>query len=167
MTIVRAVTYIVLPALVASLAPTRALAADCGAERTADQIFAHPYGEPPSGPCPVENAPVDKDRDREHGEHENVLADERGPRQLRTIGVSGLEGGASIAAIGGLIFLASIFLNEGTKGERALHWGGIGLASFGGALFLTGGILVGIDMIMAPAVTPDHKGAEMLVAFRF
>jgi hypothetical protein len=145
------------------LAPSRALATDCQTDRASDQIFAHPYGEPPA-PCPTEAKPAAGSSDVEH---ENILADDRGPRKLRNIGISGMEGGASVAALGGLMLVCSLFLSEQTKGHDVLHWGGIGVASVGGGVFVAGAALVGIDYLMAPAPTPDKKGAQLMLAFRF
>ena len=53
------------------------------------------------------------------------------------------------------------------RSREVFHWGGIGLAATGGTLFLTGGLLLIADFATAPAPTPDKKGAQLLVAFRF
>lgn len=151
-------------ALLAAMVPCRALA-QAHTERAADQIF-HPYGEPPAAaPDPSASAASLEE------EHENVLADSRGPRRLRSMGISGMEGGASIAAMGGLLLVLSLFMDEGTRAERVMYWGGIGTVSVGGAVLVTGGILLGIDALTTPAPIPEGakvaRGARVTFAFRF
>jgi hypothetical protein len=149
--------------------PARSLAADCQPQdRSADQIFAHPYGEP-TAPCPVEPKATPGSLE---SEHENILADDRGPRRLHTIGISGVEAGATIAVLGGLLSLVSAFMDNDSNGKEGkakegLKWTGIGAASLGGAVAVAGIVLIGIDYIAAPAPTPDRKGAQLVLAFRF
>jgi hypothetical protein len=145
-------------ALATTLWAVPARATDCEKENSADKIFAHPYGEPPA-PCKVEPG-LDKEPDT------NPLTDDRGPRKLRTLGLSGMEGGATVAGLGGVMLILSIFLDSNTKVYKAFYWGGIGVASLGGAIFLTGGTLLIIDAVSA-GPTPDKKGAQITVAFRF
>ncbi|MBI5544680.1 MAG: hypothetical protein HY901_12380 [Deltaproteobacteria bacterium] len=158
MTIVRTLVFLV---AAACLGWSGSAAADCAQERAADQIFAHPYGEPPA-PCPVGEASSTLEK-----EHVDVLADERGPRQLQSLGISGLGAGTTIAGIGGLLLLVSLFLDEDDRSHPVFHWGGIGAASVGGAVFLAGGALLIADFATAPAPTPDRKGAQLILAFRF
>jgi hypothetical protein len=147
--------------------PARAHAADCQPQdRSADQIFAHPYGEP-SAPCPVETKAAPGTLE---AEHENILADDRGPRRLHTIGISGVEAGATIAALGGLLYVISLFLNKDdgkNEGRNVLQWAGVGTASVGGAVLVAGVVLIGVDYFAGPAPTPDKKGAQLVLAFRF
>lgn len=159
------VALALIAAFLAAVVPCRAFA-ETPTDRAADQIF-HPYGEPPAAAPDASSAasPIDE-------EHENVLADSRGPRRLRSMGISGMEGGASIAAMGGLLLVLSLFMDEGTRGERVMYWGGIGTASVGGAVLVTGGILLGIDALTEPAPIPGSKraaarGGQLTLAFRF
>lgn len=155
-------------ATLAAAFPSTARAADCANPDTnADRIF-HPYGEPPT-PCPAEPAVTPKTSlDREN---ENVLRDDRGPRQLQNLGISGLQGGASIAALGGFFYLISLFLAEGDRAGEVFKWGGIGVAAVGGAVFVAGGVLLAIDAITAPPAAPPGSqkitGAQVLVTVRF
>ncbi len=156
--------------LLASLAaafPSTARAADCAnPDPNADRIF-HPYGEPPS-PCPVEAVTPKTSLEREN---EDVLKDDRGPRQLQNMGISGLQGGASIAALGGFLYLISLFFDEGERSAEVFKWGGIGMAAVGGAVFVAGGVLLAIDAITAPPAAPPGSqkitGAQVLVTVHF
>ena len=60
----------------------------------------------------------------------------------------------------------TIFLDSSTKPYKFFYWGGIGVAGLGGAIFVAGGTMLIIDAV-TPAPTPDHKGAQLMVAFRF
>jgi hypothetical protein len=168
MSIARALALILIAAGVTTV-PARSLAADCQPQdRSADQIFAHPYGEP-TAPCPTEPKAAAGSLE---AEHENILADDRGPRKLYTIGVTGVEAGATIAVFGGLLALISTFMDNDSnqkpgKTKEGLMWTGIGAASLGGAVAVAGIVLIGIDYIAAPAPTPDKKGAQLVLAFRF
>jgi hypothetical protein len=46
-------------------------------------------------------------------------------------------------------------------------WTGIGAASLGGGVIVAGLVVLGVDYIIAPAPTPDKKGGQLLLAFRF
>jgi len=148
-----------LPALLALCAPGWAHAADCVPDQ-ADKLF-HPYGEP-SSPCAVDTAPKPKE-DKEP----NIFADDRGPRKLYNLGLSGIEGGATLAGLGGFLYVLSLFLDRPSRGEEVSRIAGISVAAVGGAMFLTGGALLIADAVTAPTPTPDGKGAQLTVAFRW
>lgn len=153
-----------LPAVLALCAPGSARAADCRPDQ-ADKLF-HPYGEP--SPCAVDTdlptAPAPKE-----DEKPNIFADDRGPRKLYNLGVSGIQGGATIGGLGGFVWLISEFLDDGSKGKQIASIAGITIAAIGGAVFLTGGVLLIADYATKPlpAPTPDGKGVQMTMAFRF
>ncbi len=152
-----------LPALLATCPPAVARAADCAPDQ-ADKLF-HPYGEPSSGPCAVDtNLPAPKEEEKP-----NIFADDRGPRRLYTLGISGLEGGATIAGLGGFIWLVAEFLDPKTQGKQVTSIAGITIAAIGGAMFLTGGALLVADYATKPipAPTPDGRGMQLTMAFRW
>ncbi|HEY3447332.1 MAG TPA: hypothetical protein VGK67_13255 [Myxococcales bacterium] len=158
-----------LPAFLAIGLPGLARAADCTPDQ-ADKLF-HPYGEP-GNPCAVDtNLPAPKE-----DEKPNIFADDRGPRKLYTLGVSGIEGGATIGGLGGFIWLVSEFLESGQPGstgartKQIANVAGLTIAAIGGALFLTGGVMLIADYATAPplpALTPDGKGAQLTWSFRW
>ncbi len=149
-------------AALALQAPPATLLAQCPPPSPSERVFAHPYGEPPT--CPDLG---EKGAGRAAEASDLDLRDERPGRPLRTLGLSGIGSGASIAALGG-VFLLSAHSKSTSTSERALLKGtGTGFAVAGGALFAAGLVLLGLDALAAPAPTPDRKGALLLVAFRF
>jgi hypothetical protein len=76
--------------------------------------------------------------------------------------------GASFAGAGGLAILGSRLLGSRDNEVRGVARDvGLGMAILGGALFLAGATLVGIDLLTAPAPTPDGRGAQLVLAFDF
>ena len=146
-------------ALVATVPATVALA-DCLNDRAADRAFAHPYGEPAK--CQDEPASPSPEADRDLREDH--------PSALRVLGISGLAAGSSIAGLGGTLWFTSLFLDDQSRSYKVLHPTGIGVAIAGGALFLAGATLLGIDALSgpaSPAPTPDGRGAQLLVSWRW
>lgn len=167
MAMARTLAMALIPALWALCAPATARAADC--DPAADKVFAHPYGEP-SVPCPTDSVAAPSEKDKELPN--NIFSDDRGPRKLQNIGISGIEAGATIAGLGGFLYVISLFLNPSTpenpnRSEEVTRIGGISLAAAGGLVFLAGGALLIADYAMAPAPTPDRKGAQLTFAFRW
>jgi hypothetical protein len=71
-----------------------------------------------------------------------------------------------MAALGGASLLTGYFLSDGSKAQKVMHTAGLVLAIAGGALFVAGVTMVGIDAVIAPAPTPDLKGAQALLTLR-
>lgn len=160
----RRILVIVLLLALAALLPAQARAG-CAENRGADRLFAHPYGEP-NVPCP-EQREIDASSELRALEHEELFEEPRGGRQLQTMGITGMSTGASFAGLGGVSFLMSRFFEQQTVAAQVMGKGGLGLAVLGGALFLAGATMVGIDALAAPAPTPDGRGAQLTLAMRF
>ncbi len=143
-------------ALCALAGPARA--ADCTPDR-ADRAFAHPYGEP-TAPCPETRSEVDR---------APVLADDRAEpaHRFRSMAIGGMSTGVSIAGLGGMTLLSGYLMTDGSKSQKVTNAIGLTLAITGGALFLAGAVLLGVDAAAAPAPTPDAKGAQLTFAFRW
>ncbi|MGC4122897.1 MAG: hypothetical protein QM765_51685 [Myxococcales bacterium] len=165
----RPVAAALLIAVLALCLPGVSHAADCTPDQ-ADKLF-HPYGEP--SPCAVDPSAVPNQPKED--EKPNIFADDRGPRKLYTLGVSGIEGGATVGGLGGFIWLVSEFLEAGQPGstgaraKQITNVAGIAIAAVGGVMFLTGAALLIADYATAPlpAPTPDGKGVQVTMAFRW
>jgi hypothetical protein len=140
--------------------------AECpaGEERVADRVFAHPYGEP-SAPCADREG---QPRRSSETLKESDLRDDRDERRsLRVLSTAGMGAGSALAGTGATLLFATLALEEGSSlrgGTRAL---GIGLVAGGAALVLTGIILKTIDVFSAPSLTPDGRGAGVVIVGRF
>lgn len=114
------------------------------------------------------NSPAEPCRETEQDDlYEPIDWNDDRPSSLRTLGISGMGGGAGLAGIGGTLVLTSLFLPDGSPAQKVAWYGGVGTAITGGALFVTGAVLALIDAAAAPAPTPDGRGGQLVVAFRF
>ncbi|HCF61312.1 MAG TPA: hypothetical protein DFS52_25365 [Myxococcales bacterium] len=135
--------------------------AGCG-DRGADRLFAHPYGEPAAGCDELRSDP-----ELPSPEREQFFEHPRGERRLQMLGITGMGSGAGLAGLGGAVFLSSRLTSRDGQVRPLLGDIGVGLAIAGGALFVTGALLVGVDLLTAPAPTPDGRGAQLVLAMSF
>lgn len=150
--------------------PALAIDAD---DKAADQLFGYSYGEG----APVKAAPPDSERGVDKLELEFRGADgetfldhdARRGTMMKQLGISGTGTGASFLGLGGLLFLGSRFVDKGTTSRTVLSHGGLTLIGVGGALFVTGAILLGIDASRTPMPVPtaDGRGAQFVYSFTF
>lgn len=151
-------------ALALAGAPARAQPAGPPTEAPSERVFSQPYGDSadradralPKAPEPA--APVDALDPRD---------EDLRPRPLRTLGISGMGAGSSVAALGGLFLLGSLGAKQESAARGNLRSVGFGFLAAGGALFAAGAVLFGIDAAAVPAPTPDRRGAQLLLALRF
>lgn len=156
---------VLLVAALTAAAPLQARAGGC--DRNADRLFAHPYGEPAGDCSEPDPTPDFRARARERRERDEFFDDHRGERRLQMMGITGMGAGASLAGAGGVAFLLSRLLSKDTNAREVTGDVGVGLAIAGGALFVAGAALVGIDLLTAPAPTPDGRGAQLVLALDF
>ncbi|MGI5863541.1 MAG: hypothetical protein ACOX6T_16005 [Myxococcales bacterium] len=128
----------------------------------ADRLFAHPYGEP-AGDC----GELRSHPELALPEREQFFEHRRSERRLQLLGIAGMGSGAGLAGLGGAVYLGSRLTSRNWQVRPLLGDIGVGMAIAGGALFVTGALLVGADLLTAPAPTPDGRGAQLVLAARF
>lgn len=142
--------------------------AGCKEDRSAERLFAHPYGEPGQQQCSEDDArPLQLEPRGKELTLSDDLRDTRGDRPLKLMGITGMATGSALLGGGGMSLLASLFMEADSNGQKVFRGAGLGLAIGGGVLFLAGATMVGIDSLVAPAPTPDGRGAQLMVARRF
>ncbi len=180
-TLHKAVVPLCLAALTAAL-PFPA-AADESDDRTANQLFGYSYGEgapertgAPRTDISADAKPGSDALELEFRGQDGARFLDHEPRRgssLELYGIAGTGTGASILAIGGLLFLGSRFAHKETTERTALAHGGLTLVGVGGALFVSGAICLGVALsrrpkhVPVPAPTADGRGAQILYSFDF
>ena len=172
----------IVPVCAAAIAAALPLpaAADETDDRTANQLFGYSYGEGAPSPSAAGGDTSGKSGsdalELEFRGQDDARFLDHEPRRgssLEQYGIAGTGTGASILAIGGLLFLGSRFAHKETTERTALAHGGLTLVGVGGALFVSGAICLGVSLarrpkhVAVPAPTADGRGAQIIYSFDF
>lgn len=178
-TLCKAVAPLCAAAFAATLSlPAAAAEAD---DRTADQLFGYSYGEgapvqPAAAGTSAQAKPGSDALELEFRGQDDARFLDHEPRRGNTLeqyGIAGTGTGASILALGGLVFLGSRFAHKDTTERKVLSYGGLTLVGLGGALFISGAVCLGVSLarkpkhVAVPAPTADGRGAQILYSFDF